>query len=81
MRLTKVTDRGNTSWNGHDHCQEMSGWCEHYLNSDCDKCPVAKLLDRLAEYEETGFEPKEIKKLEKIALYNMDSLIEKIGQN
>ena len=58
MRLTKITDKGNASWNGHDYCQEMSGWCEQSINKSCERCPVAKLLDRLAEYEETGFEPK-----------------------
>lgn len=80
MRLTKITDKGNASWNGHDYCREMNDWCEQSINKSCERCPVAKLLDRLAEYEETGFEPKEIKKLEKIALYNADKLIDKIEQ-
>ena len=80
MRLTKIADKGNALWNGEDYCSGMSDWCENYIDGDCDKCPVAKLLDRLAEYEEIGFEPKEIKKLEKIALYNADKLINKIEQ-
>ena len=78
MRLTKITDKGTASWNGQDRCQEMGEWCEHYTKKHCENCPVGILLDRLAEYEEIGFEPKEIKKLEKIALYNTDKLIEKI---
>lgn len=31
MRLTKITDKGNASWNGHDYCREMNDWYEQSI--------------------------------------------------
>ena len=77
MRLTSRIGKGTVVWNNKGYCDEMGDLCKKFK---CEDCPVYILLNRLAEYEDTGFEPKEIEKLEKIALYNADKLIDKIEQ-
>ena len=77
MRLTSRIGKGTVVWNNKDYCSEVGDLCEKVKYEDC---PIYILLNRLAEYEDIGFEPKEIKKLEKIALYNADKLIDKIEQ-
>lgn len=36
--------------------------CED-CNNDCDNCCIQKVFNRLAEYEETGLSPEEIKQI------------------
>lgn len=39
-------------------CKEI---CDKY--SGCDKCPIDKAINRLAEYEDTGLSPEEIQRM------------------
>lgn len=41
-------------------CREV---CERQGDAGCKTCPIAKALDRLAAYEDTGLEPEEITEL------------------
>lgn len=76
MKLTCKNEFGGGAWFGRDYCLDMEAVCRKFKN--CGKCPVAKLLDRLCEYEETGFEPDDIQKLNRIAMLNASELIAKL---
>ena len=55
---------GNHCWQvkgaGNLECREV---CERQGDAGCKTCPIAKALDRLAAYEDTGLEPEEITEL------------------
>ena len=76
MRLTRKNEFGGGAWSNRDYCLDMEAVCRKFKN--CGKCPVAKLLDRLCEYEETGFEPSDIAKMNRIAVLNAADLIDKL---
>lgn len=37
--------------------------CEQYIYNSCKGCPVQECMAKLAEYEDTGLEPEEVKQL------------------
>lgn len=76
QRLTRKTAYGYGIWASKDYCLDMIEYCSKVGN--CKNCIIAKLLDRLCEYEETDFEPKDIMKMYRIALLNANDLIDKI---
>lgn len=76
MRLTRKSSSGGGRWLDKDYCLDMSAVCRKFKY--CNNCPIAKLLDRLCEYEETGFEPSDIAKMNRIAILNAADLIDKL---
>lgn len=76
QRFTRKTEFNSGVWADKDYCLDMKEYCCKV--GGCENCIIAKLLDRLCEYEETGFEPKEIMKMYRIALLNTDDLVNKI---
>lgn len=45
-----------------DICLEMD-FCDNF--DFCDGCPVGRLINRLCEYEDTGFTPKQVENIKK----------------
>ena len=76
MRLTRRNEVGVGSWADRDYCADMETVCNKF--NGCGNCPVARLIDRLCEYEETGFEPEDINKMYRIALLNAADLVDRI---
>lgn len=56
-----TTDR----FGGADDCFICGELCEKYIEKGCAECPVQKVFERLAEYEDSGLTPDQIKELDK----------------
>ncbi len=76
MRLTCKDDFGEGAWADKDYCLDMKAVCKKFKS--CSRCPVAKLLDRLCEYEETGFEPEDILKMYRVAIFNTAEITDRL---
>lgn len=50
---------------GADDCFTCGELCEKYIEKGCTECPVQKVFERLAEYEDSGLTPDQIKELDK----------------
>ncbi len=76
MRLTKRRSEGIAVWHDKNLCEELKNICDS--NKSCAYCPVGMLIDRLCEYEDTGFEPDDINNLARIATYNAVDVINRL---
>lgn len=59
---------------GGTHCWQIHGAdnelcedvCKRYSESGCKNCPIGHAFDRLAAYENTGLEPKQVQKISNV---------------
>lgn len=50
---------------GADDCETCNVICEEFIETGCIECPIQKAFIRLAEYEDLGITPDQIKELDK----------------
>lgn len=46
-----------------DDCETCDVMCEEFIETGCAECPIQKAFKRLAEYEDLGLIPNQIKEL------------------
>ena len=46
-----------------DDCETCDIICEDFLETGCTECPIQNAFDRLAEYEDLGLMPNQIKEV------------------
>lgn len=48
-----------------DDCETCDVICEEFIDTGCVECPIQKAFSRLAEYEDLGLTPEQVKELDR----------------